>query len=136
MPECTGVTSGKRFISRFLEELMLPLPILPILGWTGGVAAGAQLVGGFVRGAGYLARGRLGAALHEVADGIVSPFRMAVHQVGKLGADVVDVFVSLATPSFPPLPPHLATPPSKRRRRGQQQMKPVLNGAPAVLPTS
>jgi len=87
---------------------MLPLPILPILGWTGGVAAGAQMVGGFVRGAGYLAHGRPGLAMREVVDGIASPFRFAVQQVGKLGADVVDTLVGLAMPPFPHIPPNLA----------------------------
>jgi len=111
------------------------LPILPILGWTGGVAAGAQMVGGFVRGAGYLAHGRPGLAMREVVDGIVSPFRLAVQQVGKLGADVVDTLVGLAMPPFPHMPPNLATPPARRRRRAQQ-VKPVLNGMPAVQPDS
>jgi hypothetical protein len=114
---------------------MLPLPILPILGWTGGVAAGAQLAGGFERGAGYLARGRPGAALHEVADGIVSPFRMAVHHVGKLGADVVDVFVGLALPTLPQVPQNLPTPSLKRRRRAAQA-QPALNGTPNLQPDS
>jgi hypothetical protein len=109
---------------------MLPLPILPILGWTGGVAAGAQLAGGFVRGAGYLARGRPGLAMMEVADGFVSPFRMTVHHVGKLGADVVDTLVGLAWAPYPQVPPNLGTPSPRRRRRAAQ--KPVLNGVPAL----
>jgi len=114
---------------------MLPLPILPILGWTGGVAAGAQMVGGFVRGAGYLAHGRPGLAMREMADGIASPFRFAVQQVVKLGADVVDTFIGLAMPPFPHLPPNLSTPPARRRRRAAQ-VKPVLNGMPSVQPDS
>jgi len=99
-------------------------PILPILAWTGGVAAGAQVVGGFVRGAGQLARGRPGEALIEVADGLASPLRMAVEQVGKLGGDVVVAFMGTVQPEVPfgPMP----EPPRMRRRRDRS---PKLNHA-------
>jgi hypothetical protein len=59
---------------------------------------------------------------------------MAIHHVGKLGADVVDPFVGLALPSFPHVPPNHTAPPVKRRRAAQ--VKPALNGIPAVRPDS
>jgi hypothetical protein len=63
-------------------------PIIPILAWAGGIAAGAQVAGGVVRGMGELVRGRPGAAMLEVADGCVAPLRTACHEVSKLGHDV------------------------------------------------
>jgi hypothetical protein len=110
------------------------IPILPFLAWTGGIAAGAQVVGGFVRGAGQLARGYPGRALVEVADGLASPVRMAIEQVGKLGGDVLDAVVGYSVPELP-LPPDLQPSPRRRRRRDRSapSKMPSLNGLPAAI---
>jgi len=110
-------------------------PILPILAWTGGIAAGAQVVGGFVRGAGQLARGRPGEALVEVADGLASPFRMALEQVGKLGGDVVVAFVGMVQPEVPfgPMPP---LPRTRRRRNRSPKLNPASLNGMVVQPDS
>jgi hypothetical protein len=100
------------------------LPIIPILAWTGGIAAGAQVVGGFARGAGQLARGRPGEALVEVADGLTSPLRMVLEQVGKLGGDVVVAFMGTVQPE----PLSMPVPPLPRTRR-RRDRSPKLNRA-------
>jgi len=109
-------------------------PILPILAWTGGIAAGAQVVGGFVRGAGQLARGRPGEALIEVAEGLTSPLRMVLEQVGKLGGDVVVAFVGTVQPE----PLSMPVPPLPRTRQRRDRSAGVnlasLNGIPSVQP--
>jgi len=63
-------------------------PILPILAWTGGIAAGGQVAGGVERGAGHLIRDRPGCALLQVADGCVAPLKTACVSLSELGHDV------------------------------------------------
>jgi hypothetical protein len=55
----------------------------------GGIAAGAQVARGAVRGAGRLAQGDARAALAEVAGGLAAPLVAASHQLHQLGGDVV-----------------------------------------------
>ena len=64
------------------------VPIIPFLAWTGGIAAGAQVMGGVVRATGELVRGRPSSALLEVAGGVVAPVKSAAAEVSKLGHDV------------------------------------------------
>jgi len=104
-------------------------PILPYLIWTGGIAAGAQVAGGVVRGAGELVRGRPGAALLEVVDGVVGPVRLACEQLGKLGSDALHAVVGHPEPELepdplPPVPPAVV----RRRRRPRLAIVPVENG--------
>lgn len=94
---------------------MVPF-IVPILAWTGGIAAGAQVAGGVVRGAGELARGNPGAALIEVADGVLSPFAEVYRQVVKLGGDAIDAVVGAAGPGLPEMEVDLPRPPFRPRR--------------------
>jgi len=83
------------------------LPIVPFLAWTGGIAAGAQVARGLVRGTGALLRGETGTGLVELADGIVSPVRNAASQVGRLGGDLLGTVVSVLMPA-PRLPLELS----------------------------
>jgi len=77
------------------------LPIVPFLAWTGGIAAGAQVARGIVRGTGALLRGEAGTGLVELADGIVSPVRTAASQVGRLGGDLVCTVFGVLVPQTP-----------------------------------
>lgn len=61
------------------------------LAMTGGLAAGVQIVRGFVRAAGKLVEREGRAALVEMAGGVVAPARTACHQIVLLGHDVMAV---------------------------------------------
>src|SRR5262249_41233445 len=65
-------------------------PIVPFVMWVGGVAAGAQVAGGVVRGVGELVRGRPGSALIQGADGFAARVVTACKEFSKLGHDVYD----------------------------------------------
>jgi hypothetical protein len=54
----------------------------------GGIAAGAQVARGAVRGAALLARGDGRGALVEVAGGLAAPVVSAVHQLSQLAEEV------------------------------------------------
>src|SRR5271165_2620853 len=107
------------------------IPIIPFLAWTGGIAAGAQVVGGVVRGVGQLVRGHPGKAIVEVASGVVAPVRTACEQLGKLGGDVYTAVVGATSPSpaAAPVPP--AMPPRPRWPRRQRR-----NQSPNLAPAN
>jgi hypothetical protein len=117
-------------------------PIIPILAWTGGIAAGAQVAGGVVRGMGELVRGRPGAALLEVADGCVAPLRTACQEVSRLGHDVyMAVLGPWQSQPQPLTEPEIrlqevpAPPPQRSRRRRDKSAETksaLLNGVAEV----
>jgi hypothetical protein len=102
-------------------------PILPILAWTGGIAAGAQVLGGIVRGTGELVRGRPGSAMREVAGGCVAPVKTVCVEVSKLGRDMYGA-VMAPWSDEPEL--DLPAPPATKRRRSTNSTPPdqSLNG--------
>jgi hypothetical protein len=120
-------------------------PIIPILAWTGGIAAGAQVAGGFVRGVGELVRGRPGAAMLHVADGCVAPLRMACTEVSRLGHDAYIAVLSPWT-SEPQLyaqpEPELQVSAPLRRQRSRRRLdendkeRQTLNGLAEVATLS
>jgi hypothetical protein len=116
------------------------IPIIPILAWTGGIAAGAQVAGGFVRGVGELVRGRPGAAVGEVASGCVAPLKLMCQEVSTLGHDVylavLGPWQSAPAPEPEPEPEGpVAWQPQRPHRRRQRPTKPAsesLNGVSGV----
>jgi hypothetical protein len=56
--------------------------IVPFLAWTGGIAAGAQVARGLVRGGLQLTQNR------EVLAGFAAPVVSAYEQIGRLGSEV------------------------------------------------
>jgi hypothetical protein len=115
-------------------------PIIPILAWTGGIAAGAQVAGGVVRGVGELVRGRPGSAVLEVAGGCMAPLKLACHEVSKLGHDVYQTVLGpwQREPVTEPDGPVVWQPQRPRRRR-QRAIKPgneALNGVSGVAAES
>jgi len=105
-------------------------PILPFLAWTGGIAAGARVVSGVVRGAGELVRGRPRAALVAVFDGVTGPVRLACEQLGIFGKDAYYAVVGKEEPdpvSDPDLEPQPSAHAAARRRRARLR--------PTVVPT-
>lgn len=64
------------------------LVIVPFLAWTGGIAAGAQVARGLVRGGLQLTQNRPNMAFAEVLAGFVAPVTSAYEQIGKLGGEV------------------------------------------------
>ena len=110
-------------------------PIIPILAWTGGLAAGAQVAGGVVRGVGELVRGRPGAAVLEVAGGCVAPLKTACHEVSKLGHDVCQTVLGPWQRAPEPEGP-VAWPrqrPRRRRRQAHVRGQEALNGVARVV---
>ncbi|MBL8794859.1 MAG: hypothetical protein JNM56_13200 [Planctomycetia bacterium] len=111
------------------------VPIIPILAWTGGVAAGAQVLGGIVRGTGELVRGRPGSAMLEAADGLVAPFKTTCFEVSKLGKDLVDVVLKPwreePLMEVEPVRPELKREPRRRRRPSPELESASLNGTPS-----
>src|SRR5271156_170340 len=107
------------------------IPIIPILAWTGGIAAGAQVAGGVVRGVGQLVRGRPLAAAVEVVDGLVGPVRLACEGLSKLGQDAYTAVMGRSVGMS-----HTEAPPRKPRRR---KLPPAplpeasVNGVPSML---
>jgi len=104
-------------------------PILPILAWTGGIAAGAQVAGGIVRGAGELVRGRPGSALLQVADGCVAPLKMACVSLSELGHDV---YTAVLGPWKRDLEPEITRRQPSRRHKSNGPMDEAFNGASSV----
>jgi len=104
------------------------LPIVPFLAWTGGIAAGAQVARGLVRGTGALLRGETGSGLVELADGIVSPVRTAASQVGRLGGDLVCTVFGVLVPQTPRRLPTESVPRIGSGRRGVDATVPAGNG--------
>jgi hypothetical protein len=99
----------------------------------GGVAAGAQVARGAVRGASRLVRGDPRGAAVEVAGGVAAPVVSAVHQLSRLGGDVCQAVASLtaevrakARPGGAPVPP---TSPPRRRRSPAAAPTVPANGA-------
>ena len=64
--------------------------LIRFVAFFGGVAAGAQLASGIVRGVKEVCRGRPVAGLIEVADGMAAPILTAVTEVSKFGKEVYD----------------------------------------------
>ena len=110
-------------------------PIFPILAWTGGIAAGAQVAGGVVRGVGELVRGRPGSAVLEVAGGCVAPLKMACQEVSKLGHDVYQTVLGpwQREPVVGPVEPAAWQRPRRRRQRATKPGNEALNGASSVV---
>lgn len=108
-------------------------PFVPVLAWAGGIAASAQVAGGMVRGVGKLARGKPGAAMIEVADGLLSPFTEVYRQVIRLGGDVVDAVVGIAESPMPDMDLPAPPPPKSRGRRRRAAVIPMpsANGGQA-----
>ena len=104
------------------------LPVLPLVGWIGGIGASAQVVSGVVRGVGRLTRGRPGAALVEVG-GLVAPLRSTCRHLAELGGDVADAILGTTEPVAMP-EPRAARAPTKRRRRDRAEVLPMpsVNG--------
>lgn len=111
-------------------------PIIPILAWTGGIAVGAQVAGGVVRGVGELVRGRPGSAVLEVAGGCVAPLKTACHEISKLGHDVYQTVLGPWQREPAAGPPEPATVKRQRPRRRRQEATKVvsesLNGVPSL----
>lgn len=101
-------------------------PVLIYLGYVGGTAAGLQVARGVIRGAGQLACGHPGAALVEVACGVVAPLRSVYDETCKLGGDALDAILNLMAN-----PPSPAPPRPKRRRRAAAAPVVSVNGVPA-----
>jgi hypothetical protein len=103
------------------------LPVLPLVGWIGGIGASAQVVSGVVRGVGRLTRGRPGAALVEVAGGLVAPLRSTCRHLAELGGDMADAILGTEEPETVSEP---APTPSRRRRRARATVlsMPSVNG--------
>ena len=96
---------------------------------TGGVAAGAQVLRGAVRGTARLVRGDPRGALVEVAGGLAAPVFSAVHQLSRLGREVCESATALTAearqkfrPATAPSAPHVP------RRRGRKSPVPTVNG--------
>ena len=108
-------------------------PLIPILAWTGGIAASAQVAGGLVRGAGHLVRGRPGSALLQVADGCVAPLKTACVSLSELGHDV---YQAVLGPWRNPLaePVVIVTPPPRKtqRREAESELCDAINGLSAA----
>ena len=104
-------------------------PILPILAWTGGIAAGAQVAGGVVRGAGELVRGRPGSALLQVADGCVAPLKTACSCLSELGHDV---YTAVLGPWKRELEPEIIRRHRSRRHESTEPMDESFNGVSGV----
>jgi hypothetical protein len=66
--------------------------MFPLLGWVGGIAAGAQVARGVVRGIAALIDGHPGEAIVHVADGLVAPVRTAWKELSRLRDDLVAAF--------------------------------------------
>jgi hypothetical protein len=98
-----------------------------LVGWVAGIGAGAQVAGGVLRAVGKLARDRPGAAVIEVADGLLAPVRSACQHVVELAGDAVDL-VTRAEAPVPEPPPAFRTPPHGQRSTGLSM--PSANGAP------
>jgi hypothetical protein len=64
--------------------------LIRFVAFFGGVAAGAQLASGIVRGVKLVCRGQPVAGLIEVADGMAAPILTAVTEVSKFGKEVYD----------------------------------------------
>ena len=100
------------------------IPIIPILAWTGGIAAGARIASGVIRGVGELVRGRPRSALVQVAGGLVSPLAMVCGELRDLGGDIYTA--AMGRPAIAPIldPAVFATaarPRRSRRRRVQTE---------------
>jgi hypothetical protein len=108
-----------------MEDIMLP--VLPLVGWIGGIGASAQVVAGVVRGVGRLRRGRPGAAFIEMADGLVAPLRSTCRHLAELGGDVADAILGTEEPVTVSAPVQT---PTRRRRRARATVlsMPSANG--------
>jgi hypothetical protein len=112
------------------------VPIVPYLLWTGGVAAGASVAGGFVRGVGELVRGRPGAALAEMFDGLGGPVRLACKEIGKLGSDAYHAVVGRGQPELDTEPEPLPEPPAPAVAQRRRRSRPRLSVVPAEIAPS
>jgi hypothetical protein len=101
--------------------------LLRVIGWVGGIGAGAQVAGGIVRAVGKLARNRPGAAVIEVADGLMAPVRTACQNMVKLAGEAVDLVMRADEPAPEP-PTTFSTPPCGQRTTGLSM--PSMNGGP------
>jgi hypothetical protein len=107
------------------------LPVLPVVGWIGGIGASAQVAAGVVRCVGKLTRGRPGAAFIEIADGLVAPLRTTCRHLAELGGDVADAILGTAEPGAMPEPRAARAPARRRRREGATVLPmPSVNGEP------
>jgi hypothetical protein len=100
--------------------------VFRLVGWVAGIGAAAQVAGGVVRAVGQVARDRPGAAVIELADGLLAPVRSACQHVVELAADAADLVMRTEAP-VPEPPPHFRTPPRGQRSTGLSM--PSVNGA-------
>ena len=105
------------------------IPIIPILAWTGGIAAGAKAVGSVVRGVGELVRGRPMAGLVQLAGGLFAPLQLVFEQCNQLGGDLYDAVMGPQSEPEGDVAPRRQRPPRHR----QPSEQPSDNGVPRVV---
>lgn len=105
------------------------VPIIPVLAWAGGIAAGAKMAGGVVRSAKALVHGQPGAALVELAGAVAGPVQMAGEELGKLGKEIVGAVLGVRHDQLEDREAADAVLPFEPRTR-QRRTKPVLMKMP------